>query len=142
VREGEVVTSDNQAEANRRNPLKSTGPRTPEGKAAICLNAIKHVLLSMDVLVPGEDEAALKELGERLRDELQPAGELEGLLVELISAASRGIPAGRPSQGGNALSPACGAKSWKEFRSLPLYCMNCNPRFSGTRLTLFEGRGG
>src|SRR5215210_558428 len=80
------MTSDKKAEANRRNALKSTGPKTPEGKAAVRLNAVKHGLLSQDVLLPGEDEAALKELGERLRDELQPAGELESLIVERIIA--------------------------------------------------------
>ena len=81
------MTSDKQAEANRRNALKSTGPKTPEGKAAVRHNALRHGLLSRDVLVPGEDEAALKELGERLRDELQPVGELENLLVDRIIAA-------------------------------------------------------
>ena len=81
------MTSDKQAEANRRNAQKSTGPNTPDGKAAVRFNAMKHGLLSSEILIPGEDEAALKELGERLRDELQPAGELEGLLVERITAA-------------------------------------------------------
>ena len=37
--------------------------------------------------MPGEDEAALKELSEHLRDELQPNGELEGSLVERVVAA-------------------------------------------------------
>jgi hypothetical protein len=81
------MTSEKQAEANRRNAQQSTGPSTPEGKAAARHNVTKHGLLSRDVLIPGEDEAALKELGERLRDELQPAGELEGLMVERITAA-------------------------------------------------------
>ena len=57
------MTSDKQGAANRRNALKSTGPKTPEGKAAVRLNAMKHGLLSKDVLLPGEDESALKELG-------------------------------------------------------------------------------
>jgi hypothetical protein len=55
---------------------------------------------------------------------------------------SCGITAGRPSQGGKALSTARGVKSWKELRSLPLYCMACNPRFSGAGLALFEEMGG
>ena len=67
------MTSDKQAQANRRNALKSTGPKTPEGKAAVRYNAMRHGLLSEDVvLLPGEDEAALRELGELLREELQP----------------------------------------------------------------------
>jgi len=82
------MTSDKQAQANRRNALKSTGPKTPEGKAAVRHNALRHGLLSQDVLLPGEDEAALKELGERMRDELQPVGELEGLLVDRIISST------------------------------------------------------
>jgi hypothetical protein len=81
------MTSDRRAEANRRNALRSTGPKTPEGKAAVRLNALKHGLLSREILLPGEDEEALRELGERLRADLQPVGELENLLVDRIIAA-------------------------------------------------------
>jgi hypothetical protein len=73
------MTSEKQAKANRENTLKSTGPKTPEGKDAVRLNAVKHGLLSQEVLLPGEDEAALTELGERVRADLQPVGELEDL---------------------------------------------------------------
>jgi hypothetical protein len=83
----DIMTSEKKAEANRRNALKSTGPRTLEGKAAVRLNALKHGLLSQEMLLPGEDEEALRELGERLRNELQPAGELENLLVDRIISA-------------------------------------------------------
>jgi len=78
------MTSAKKAEANRRNALKSTGPRTPEGKAAVRLNALKHGLLSEEILLPGEDERALREFTESLRAELQPVGELENLLVDRI----------------------------------------------------------
>jgi hypothetical protein len=81
------MTSDKQAQANRRNALKSTGPKTPQGKAAVRHNATKHGLLSQEVLLPEEDAAALEELGERLRAELQPVGELEGMLVDRIVSA-------------------------------------------------------
>ena len=82
------MTSDKQARANRWNGLKSTGPKTPEGKAAVRHNATKHGLLSRDVLLPEEDGTALEELSERLRGELQPVGELENLLVDRIIAAT------------------------------------------------------
>jgi hypothetical protein len=81
------MTSDRKAEANRRNALKSTGPKTPEGKTNVRLNAMRHGLLSKEVLLPGEDEEAFRELGEHLRDELQPVGELENLLVDRAVAA-------------------------------------------------------
>src|ERR687889_758899 len=80
----DIMTSEKKAEANRRNALKSTGPKTPEGKAAVRLNALKHGLLSQEILLPEEDEEALRELGQNLKLELQPVGELENLLVEQI----------------------------------------------------------
>src|SRR5215213_6297085 len=81
------MASEKQVKANRQNALKSTGPKTPEGKAAVRLNAVRHGLLSRETLLPGEDEEALRELGEHLRNELQPVGELENLLVERIIAS-------------------------------------------------------
>ena len=80
------MTSDKQIDANRQNALKSTGPKTPDGKDAVRLNALRHGLLSEEILLPGEDEEALRELTEGLRDELQPVGELEGLLVDRITS--------------------------------------------------------
>ena len=71
------MTSEKKAEANRHNALKSTGPRTPEGKDAVRLNALKHGLLSQEILLRGEDEEALRELGR----------ELENLLVYRIIAS-------------------------------------------------------
>lgn len=79
-----------QRTANRQNARKSTGPKTPKGKAVVALNAIKHGLLSRHVLLADEDEAALVELGKRLRTHLQPVGEFEVLLVDrMVTAAWR-----------------------------------------------------
>ena len=82
------MTSEKQDQANRRNALKSTGPKTPEGKTAVRHNALRHGLLSRDILLPGEDEAALIELGEHLWDELQPVGALESLLVNRVISST------------------------------------------------------
>ena len=81
------MASEKQVSANRRNAQKSTGPKTPEGKNAVRLNAAKHGLLAKEALLPGEDEAAFLELGELLRAELRPEGELEALLVDRVVAA-------------------------------------------------------
>jgi hypothetical protein len=77
----------NQLAANRQNAMKSTGPKTPEGKAVVALNPIKHGLLSKEVLLAHEDENSLVELGKRLRHQLSPVGELEIILVDRIIAA-------------------------------------------------------
>jgi hypothetical protein len=84
------MTSDAQAAANRLNALKSTGPRTRAGKAAVALNGIKHGLLSRESLVRGESEADLVDFGKRIRAQLSPVGELELLLVDrVVSTAWR-----------------------------------------------------
>ena len=46
-----------QIRASRENAKKSTGPRTPEGKARSSKNALKHGLFSQDAVIPGEDPA-------------------------------------------------------------------------------------
>jgi hypothetical protein len=84
------MSSARKAAANRQNALKSTGPKTPDGKVAVRLNALTHGLLSKEILLPGEDEGTLRELAERLRAELQPLGEVEGLLVDRIISPSGG----------------------------------------------------
>jgi hypothetical protein len=82
------MTSDKQLRANRRNALKSTGPKTSEGKSIVKCNALKHGLLAQEVLLPNEDKVALEELGESMRAELQPAGEMENLFVKRIIAST------------------------------------------------------
>src|SRR5215210_4171930 len=82
------MASEKQIQANRQNALESTSPKTPEGKAAVRMNALRHGLLSKEILLPGEDEEALRELGDILTTELQPVGAVENLLVARITAAA------------------------------------------------------
>jgi hypothetical protein len=89
-------TSERKIEANRENAQKSTGPRTPEGKAAASRNALRHGLLAQQVLLPGENGEALRKLGEVLRTELQPVGDLENLFVDPPSS-SPPVCSDRPS---------------------------------------------
>lgn len=79
-----------QIKANRHNALKSTGPRTPAGKARVSLNASKHGLLSGEVVVRGlhykESHYEFREFRERYRQHLAPVGPLEETLVEHLVA--------------------------------------------------------
>jgi hypothetical protein len=50
-----MLISDKQKEANRQNAQHSTGPVTPEGKAAVRLNALTYGLRARSLLIPGED---------------------------------------------------------------------------------------
>lgn len=80
-----MTISGKQLEANRKN-ARLGGIKTEEGKAVSRLNALKHGLLSEVILLPEEDDAALLELGKRMRTELKPVGELELSLVDRITS--------------------------------------------------------
>lgn len=49
------MISDKQLEANRKNALKSTGPKTAEGKLISAKNATTHGLLSNHVVIKDEN---------------------------------------------------------------------------------------
>jgi hypothetical protein len=57
------MTWQRQGEANGANVLKSTGPRTPAGKAVVALNRMKHGILSRVSFIKGESEADLVDFG-------------------------------------------------------------------------------
>lgn len=88
---GPKRVSERQLAANRANALRSTGPKSPEGKAASARNAIKHGVLSKAVIPPilekyesrEEYEALLASFVERL----SPEGAVEEMLVERIATS-------------------------------------------------------
>lgn len=72
--------------SGRPSARKSTGPRTAQGKERSKLNALKHGLLSKAVLLEGESRTEYHSLCAGLRNDLQPAGILETVLVENVAA--------------------------------------------------------
>ena len=50
------MASQQQIDADRANALKSTGPKTPEGKAIVSQNALKHGLTAQNACVTDEDQ--------------------------------------------------------------------------------------
>ncbi len=80
------MTSQEQTEANRRNALKSTGPKSTKGKDRARLNALKHGLLAKDIVLPCEDEQDFEGLRRALITELRPEGTLEEQFAERIVA--------------------------------------------------------
>ena len=83
------MTTEKQIEANKKNALMSTGPRTPEGKALISQNAVRHGIFTRDLIIPTgdgkEDDQEYHKLLDGLIASLNPSGQLECLLVEKIA---------------------------------------------------------
>ncbi len=77
-----------QVAANRRNAEKSTGPCTPEGKATVAQNAVKHGLSGRLDVIQGEDQAQFERHREALLAELKPRGAVETLLAERVVSLS------------------------------------------------------
>ena len=88
---GQPSVSPRKVQANRENALKSTGPRTVEGKYMSSQNAVQHGLLATKHLVlPVEQQAELDSLCDHLMFELAPTNEVELLLADrIVSAAWR-----------------------------------------------------
>jgi len=69
------TTAPAKVAANRRNAQKSTGPRTPEGKARSRWNAVQHGLLAKRLLAPeATDGDAWTHLLQSLREDWHPEG--------------------------------------------------------------------
>jgi hypothetical protein len=92
-----------QIEANRRNALKSTGPKTPEGKAAVSMNALKHGLRARTIVLPNENIEEFHQLCDDLEAEWTPQSRTEQFYVEQMwGAATR--PLGRSHNPGPSSS--------------------------------------
>ena len=83
-----MPTSEARIAANRRNALKSTGPRTAEGKARSRTNARTHGLTGEGIALPEEDAAAVAARFEALHDQLDPRTPLGAVLVQRVAMLS------------------------------------------------------
>ena len=81
------MTSQKQIEANRRNAVKSTGPKTPEAKAIVSTNAVTHGLRARHVVINSESRAEFNEFRDELIRHFAPVGFLEQLFTDRITAA-------------------------------------------------------
>ena len=75
-----------QRRAFRKNAKRSTGPRTPEGKARSSQNARKHGLFARDAVLPGENPEEFLQLIADLEQELEAGSPFECRLVCHIAA--------------------------------------------------------
>ena len=82
------MATEKQTAANRLNAQKSTGPRTPEGRAAVRLNGVTHGLTAETLVLEGESESDFKAVFDSLEAEHQPTTPTEETLVAQLAMAT------------------------------------------------------
>jgi hypothetical protein len=79
------MISEKKLEANRRNAQLSTGPRTPEGKAASALNSVVHGVRARHAVLILEQWPEFRQLCADLMGEWQPQTPTERFQVEQMA---------------------------------------------------------
>jgi hypothetical protein len=80
------MATEKQIRANKRNALKSTGPRTERGKQASRRNELRHGLTAEQLVIAGEDPDRFKTLCIALDEEFSPFGPTEEFLVARLAS--------------------------------------------------------
>ena len=84
---GNLMATKKQTAANRRNAKRSTGPKTPGGKAASSMNALRHGLRARTVVLPGESREEFDRIHGALEDQYRPQNPRERHLVDQAAIA-------------------------------------------------------
>ena len=108
------MASKKQIEANRLNATKSTGPRTPEGKARSSMNALKSGINAKAQIIRGEKAVDLESLKADYYDRFHPATPEQRMLVDTLIDCEWLLRRFR----------VCEAQLWEEGASV---CMRPNP---------------
>jgi len=82
-----MLISEKQHAANCENAQKSTGPKTPEGKAAVRFNALTWSLRARHLMLPGDKPEEYQQLWNELVEEFRPQTHSERYYIEQIAAA-------------------------------------------------------
>jgi hypothetical protein len=82
------MTTEARIHANRLNAQKSTGPNTPQGKAVVSQNALKHGLSARHDVITTESQADFDLHRDALLAELDPISPMESILADRIVSLS------------------------------------------------------
>jgi hypothetical protein len=110
------MSSPKQIEANRLNAKKSTGPRTPAGKAKSKFNALKAGIDAGAEAIPGEDPDQLRLLAEHYYARFTPGLPEEYALVDSLIANDWLLRRLRTIEGQVWKHGIAKAREWSSFK--------------------------
>jgi hypothetical protein len=82
------LSKEQRAEINRANSLKSTGPKTPEGKQVSSMNALRSGTTGQVILMPDEDMKAYNTFVKSFHTAHTPQGPVETQYVQCMADSS------------------------------------------------------
>ena len=82
-----MIISEKQQQANRGNAKRSTGPKTPEGKAAVQFNALTYGLRARALFLPTEDFDEYNQHWAAFEAEWQPQTPIERFYLETMASS-------------------------------------------------------
>lgn len=77
----DTETSSKRAEVNRRNSMRSTGPKSASGRERAKYNALKHGMRAKTLVLPGEDAEAFNARMQSWTASFDPRDDVERFLV-------------------------------------------------------------
>ena len=83
-----MACSPEQLASNRKNSLKSTGPKSTTGKERVRSNALKHGLTGAGIALPDEDAAVIQERIEEFEADLKPTRITSVFVVRYLAMIS------------------------------------------------------
>src|SRR3954454_3317508 len=93
-----MPASEARIRANQQNALRSTGPKTPEGKERSRANAYKHGLTGAGVVMPEADAAEVERRAAAFAEELNATGEVGSALARPAALSSVRMERGADQQ--------------------------------------------
>jgi hypothetical protein len=94
------MASEAQIKANRANAVKSTGPKTAEGRAKSRMNALKYGLTAKQLIIFDENQKDLSDLLSDMFEDYQPVGAREEELTRQLALAFWGLRRIRRAEAG------------------------------------------
>jgi len=82
------MASEKKIQANQQNAQRSTGPKSPEGRAKSALNAIKHGLCAQTVIISSENSDEFRTFHKNLSADFAPVNQIERNMVSRIVSLS------------------------------------------------------
>lgn len=81
------MSTQTKIDSNRRNASKSTGPKTPAGKSATSMNALRNGLWARQIVLPGESQEEFDRLHAGYQDKYDPQDAVAQDLVDMAVVA-------------------------------------------------------